>query len=278
MRNRNIWLVVALAGAAVWTQAQWLNHAAPGTPRTRDGKTNLTAPAPRASNGKPDLSGVWEVEASSFAELSRLIPGGQNVLGEDVPSKYFINILADFKSEEAPVRAADAALFRQRAEAFGKDYPVIRCLPAGVPNGDLVPEPHKIAQMPGLVVMLYENNTNFRQIFTDGRKLPDDPQPAWTGYSVGKWEGDALVVDTAGFNDQGWLDAFGLTHSDALHVTERFHRRDFGHLEQQITIDDPKAYTRPFTIKVTQRLLPDTDLLENYCAENEKDRPPLVGK
>src|SRR6266700_3193457 len=194
MRNRNIWLVAALAGTPMWTQAQWLNHSAPGTPRTRDGKPNLTAPAPRAANGKPDLSGIWQVEGSSFAELGRLLPGGVNGLGEDVPSKYFINILADFKPEESPVRPSDVALFRQRAEAFGKDGPITHCLPAGVPGGELLPGPFKIVQTPALTVMLYENNTIFRQVFTDGRKLPDDPQPAWQGYSVGKWDGDSLVV------------------------------------------------------------------------------------
>ena len=274
-----MWLAVALAAASVWAQAQWLKHAAAGTPRRRDGKPNLTAPAPRTANGKPDLSGVWPVEASSFAELGRLLPGGVNGLGKDVPSKYFINVLADFKPEEALVRSSsDAALFRQRAEAFGKDGPITHCLPAGVPAGELLPEPFKIVQTPGLTMMLYEENTTFRQVFTDGRKLLDDPQSAWMGYSVGKWEGDSLVVDTTGFNDRGWLDAFGHSHSEALHVTERFRRRDFGHIEVQITIDDPKIYTKVFTIEVTERLLPDSDVLENFCAENEKDGTHLVGK
>ena len=126
--------------------------------------------------------------------------------------------------------------------------------------------------------MLYEQDTSFRQVFVDGRKQPGDPQPSWLGYSVGKWDGDSLVIETAGFNDRSWLDAFGHPHSDAMHVTERFHRRDFGHMEVEITVDDPKTYTKPFTIKVNQRLLPDTELLESFCLENERDRTHLVGK
>ena len=126
--------------------------------------------------------------------------------------------------------------------------------------------------------MLYEQDTSFRQIFVDGRKQPVDPQPSWLGYSIGKWDGDSLVVDTAGFNDRSWLDAFGHPHSDAMRVTERLHRRDFGHTEVEITVDDPKTYTKPFTVKLNQRLLPDTDLIESVCLENERDRTHLVGK
>jgi len=255
--------------------AQWLNHPVPGTPRTRDGKPNLSAPAPRASNGKPDLSGIWEPEGAPFNELLRYLPdGGVNGLGEDAPSQYFFNLLADFKPEEAPLRPQAAKLMRESA---GKS-PITFCLPAGLPLADTVPAPHKLVQTPGLILMLYEADTSFRQIFTDGRKLPADPQPAWMGYSVGRWEGDTLVVDSAGFNDRSQLDAFGHPHSEALHVTERFRRRDFGHLELQITLDDPKTFTRPFTVKVTQRLLPDTDLIESVCNENEKDTRHMAAK
>jgi hypothetical protein len=129
-----------------------------------------------------------------------------------------------------------------------------------------------------VIALLYEQYTRFRQIFIDGRKPPNDPQPSWLGYSVGKWDGDSLVVDTAGFNDRTWLDAFGHPHSEAMRVTERFQRRDFGHMDVQITVDDSKMYTRPFTIKINQRLLPDTDLIESVCLENEKDRAHIVGK
>ena len=143
---------------------------------------------------------------------------------------------------------------------------------------ETAPAPYKIVQTPGLIVMLYERDTNFRQIYTDGRKLPEDPSPAWFGHSVARWDADRLVVDTAGFNDRGWLDARGHTHSDALRVTERFHRRDFGHMDVEITLDDPKTYARPFTIRLNQILLPETDLIEYFCSENERDLRHFTGK
>ena len=275
MPNRIAWFLMMLVGAPACAPAQWLNQPTPGTPRTRDGKPNLSAPAPRASNGKPDLSGIWQAEASPIPELISVLPGGVNGLGEDTPSKYFINILADYKPEEAPLQPSEAALFRKRTQA---QFPPSRCLPVGVSQLDAYPEPHKLIQTPGVIVMLYETNTTFRQIFTDGRKMPNDPQPAWLGYSVGKWEGDWLVVDTTGFNDRSWLDTIGHTHSQDLHVMERFHRRDFGHMDVEVTIDDPKTYTKPFSIKFSQRLLPDTDLIEQYCAEDEKDEAHLFAK
>ncbi len=147
-----------------------------------------------------------------------------------------------------------------------------------MPLAEIAPAPYKIVQTPGMTVMLYERDTTFRQVYTDGRELPNDPQPAWLGYSVGKWDGDSLVVETIGLNDRSWLDARGHTHSDALHLTERFQRLDFGHMEVRMTIDDPKTYTKPFTIKLRQRLLPDTDLLESFCVENEKDLIHIEGK
>jgi hypothetical protein len=269
-------LAIVLTTAAS-LHAQW-NHRAPETPRMPDGKANLSASAPRAANGKPDLSGVWQAEGSPIPELMRLLPGGENGLGEALPSKYFIDILADFKPEEAPIQPSAGALFKQRAAAFGKDGPLTHCLPASVPGGELLPSPHKIVQTPQLVVMLNELDTSFRQIFIDGRTHPADPQPSWLGYSVGRWEGDSLVVDTMGFNDRGWLDAFGHPHSEALHIVERFHRRDFGHLDVRVTVDDPKTYTRPFTIQFTERLMPDAELIESFCPENEKDATHLASK
>jgi hypothetical protein len=275
MQTQKIWILATLAVAA---HAQWVNHPTPGTPRTRDGKPNLSAPAPRAANGKPDLSGIWLADGAPIEELRKMLPGGVNGLGEEPPSKYFLNILADFKPEEAPIRPAAAALYRQHAQAGGKDFPVTRCLPMGVPVAETAPDPYKILQTPQVVAFLYEADTTFRQVFTDERKLPDNPQPAWMGYSVGHWAGDALIVEAAGFNDQSWLDASGHTHSEALRVTERFHRRDFGHLELQVTIDDPQTFTGPFSFKVNESLLPDTDVLEYYCVENEKDVKHLAAK
>ena len=210
----------------------WLNYPARGTPRTRDGKPNLTAPAPRASDGKPDLSGVWQTE---------LVNPSDSVLGESFPfavpgddprtfSKYFWNILADFKPEEAPMLPEAAELFRKnRATAI---TPGTNCLPLSMPAADLLAySPFKIIQTRGVTMVLYEIDNTHRQIYTDGRKLPVDPNPTWMGYSVGRWTGDTFVVDSAGFNDRGRLDGFGHPRSEALHLQERFHRRDFGHMD-----------------------------------------------
>jgi hypothetical protein len=278
MPSRNAWILIALAVAPALAQAQWLNHPTPGIPRTSDGKPNLSARTPRAADGRPNLSGLWQTEAAPADMLERLIPGTTNGAGEEPLSQYFINILADFKPEAAPIQPAAAALFLQRAKAFSNESPLSHCLPEGMPLVEMAPAPYKIIQTPGLMVMLYERDTTFRQVYTDGRKLPDDPQPTWLGYSAGRWDGDSLVVETTGFNDRGWLDARGHTHSEALHLTERFHRLDFGHMEVQLTIDDPKTYTRPFTIQLKQRLQADSDLLESFCAENEKDSRHVDGK
>jgi hypothetical protein len=268
------WLPWVLLGLLAHTAyGQWLNYPAPGTPRTRDGKPNLTARAPRASNGKPDLSGLWHVEPTPVAEMERLFGkdvGAVNVpgMGPGTISKYFLNIFLDFKPAEMPLRPG------VKLQPFVGGL----CQPAGIPISFLVSEPDKIVQTPGLIVILYETDDTHRQIYTDGRPLPKDPVPAWLGYSVGKWEGDTLVVETAGFNDRTVLDAMGHPHSDALRVIERYHRRDFGHMDVEMTFDDPKIYTRAFTIKITQELWPDSDILEFVCNENEKDRPHLETK
>ncbi len=173
----------------------------------------------------------------------------RTVWAKSIPSKYFINFFADLKPEETFLRAADAAAYRRRARRSASALPAFAACPAGIPQADLIPEPFKIIQTPAVAVMLQEGNSTFRQIHTDGRALPRDPQPTWLGYSVGKWEGDTLVVDTIGFNDQSWLDAFGHTHTEALHVVERFTRRNFGLIELQLTVEDAKMYMKPVTVK-----------------------------
>jgi len=273
-------LTVLIALAASCTYAQWLNYPTPGMPRTRDGKPNLTAPAPRASNGKPDLSGLWHVQPTPREEMDRIfgadlikaadatsVPG----MELDTISKYAISVFADLKPEDVPIRPEAAKLFGQRVQGSVRD-PGVDCLPLGIPISSLVSEVHKIVQTPGLIVVLLEVDNAHRQIYMDGRKLPTDPQPSWLGYSVGKWEGDTLVVDTIGFNDKAWLDVLGHPRSEAMHLVERYHRRDFGHLDVEMTFDDPKMYSKPFSIKVTHQLIPDSDILEYFCAENEKDR------
>jgi len=270
MDRTKLWVLAALLAATPLAPAQWLNYPTTGIPRTADGKPNLSAPAPRA-HGKPDLSGLWQTDSAPPELLERLVPSGTNGAGEEPLSQYFINIFSDFRAEDIPFLPAAAELYRERARNFTNVSPISHCLPEGMPMLEMAPAPYKFVQMPGVTFLLYERDTTYRQVYTDGRKLPEDPQPSWLGYSVGKWDGDSFVVDSAGFNDRGWLDARAHTHSEALHLTERFHRLDFGHMEVLLTINDPKTYSRPFTVKLKQRLLPDTDLLESYCAENEKD-------
>jgi hypothetical protein len=221
-------------------------------PRTKEGKPNLSAPAPRAADGKPDLSGLW----------------GMN------PGPY-TNIATDLKPED--VQPWADALFKQHAGALGRDDPAqAQCLPQG-PRANLYPpEMEKFIQTPGVLVVLIED-LSYRQIFLDGRELPTDPDPSFMGYSVAHWDGDTLVAETMGFKDRTWLDMAGHPHTEALRITERFRRRDFGHMEISETIDDPKAFTKPFTITIKAEIVPDTEILEYVCAENEKDHKHLVG-
>ncbi|HEY7334772.1 MAG TPA: hypothetical protein VH639_07800 [Bryobacteraceae bacterium] len=258
-----VWMGILFAGACFSARGQWLNEPTPGAPRTPDGRVNMTGPVPRV-NGKPDLSGIWQAEAEPRG------PGGLYGLGESPNSKYFRDILSDFKPAEAPLTPAGAEILRKHGQP-GAFNPTLNCLPDGVPHADLLPEPFKIIQTPREMLFLYEVETIFRQVFTDGRKLPADPSPTWLGYSIGHWDGDTMVIDTMGFNDSSWLDARGHGHSEQMRVQERFHRRDFGHLEATVTVTDPKVLTQPVTINFVERLLPDTDVFEHVCSENEKD-------
>jgi len=248
--------VIVLAAAA---PAQWLNYPTAGLPRTGDGKPDLAAPMPKTADGKPDLSGVW-------------IPAD---------TKYFMNLAADLKPEDAPYQPWARDLVAQREGGVHKEDPLAQCMPPGVPRVETHGgHPFKIIQMPRELILLYETSTNevFREVFTDGRPLPKDPQPSWKGYSVGRWEGDTMVVDTIGFNDRGWIDTDkGHPQTEALHVTERFRRRNAGTMEIGITIDDPKAYTKPWSAKFNLKLVPDTELIETVC-ENSRNTEHMVGK
>jgi len=269
--------VVALALTAVM-QAQWLNYKTPGVPRTRDGKPRLDAPAPRAQDGHPDLSGVWMHELTAVAEVRRLFgPSIDEAVKVDVPGmeigtqhKYGLNILVDFTPEQSPMRPETAAMLqRKRTDVIEGS-----CTGGGVPGfplAGLLSEPIKIVQTPRLTMVVYEAGGNHRQIYADGRTLPREfDLPAYYGYSAAHWDRDTFVVETAGFNDKTRLDAMGHPHSDQLRVVERFRRRDFGHLDVEMTFDDPKMYTRPFTIRVPHNLLADADIFE-MIPENEKD-------
>jgi hypothetical protein len=233
---------------------QWIKQPTQGIPRTPEGKANLTAPAPRTSDGKPDLSGMWQLSLGAG---------------------FVANLATELKPEE--VRPWAAAIYKERSENLGKDDPwTVQCQPLGtrhITNGGAA----KIIQTPGLIAILYEDLA-YRQIHMDGRALPKDPNPTFMGYSVGRWDGDTLVVDSIGFKDTTWLDMGGHPHTEDLHVTERFHRRDFGHMDFEVTFEDPKAYARPWTVKNSINLVADTELLEFVCAENERDRAHLVGR
>jgi hypothetical protein len=265
-----LWIVIACIVAGVSMRAQWLNQPMAGAPRMRDGKINMTGPVPRL-NGKPDLSGIWQVQGDPRA------PGGLFGLGESLNSRYFRDILSDFKPEERPLTPLGVERLRQHTQP-GAFNPTLNCLPDGVPHGDLLPEPFKILHSPGVIVMLYEVETTFRQIFMDGRKLPADMSPTWQGYSVGRWDGDTLVIDSAGFNDRSWLDARGTPRSTDMRIEERFRRRDYGHMDLTITLTDPQIFTKPITFSVVEELLPDTDVLEHYCVENERDDAHMPGR
>ena len=246
---------------AIAACSQWLHYPTAGMPRTRDGKPNLAAPAPKGRDGKPDLSGLWIPEND---------PATKGTNGETLPP-LFLDFSFGLKAGEFSMQPWAERVYGERQRNHQADDPLTMCKPLGGPRLNALPSPIKIVQTPGLTVMMHEIEVTFRQIHTDGRKLPDDPQPSTLGYSTGRWEGGALVVDTVGFHDEGWLDAFGHPYSDALHVTERFRRRDFGHLEVQMTIDDPKAYRKAFTVTQVMDFLPDSDLLEYFCSENERD-------
>jgi hypothetical protein len=255
-------------------EAQWLDQRDKGVPRLPNGKPNLSAPLPRTRDGKPDLTGVWEARASEPGEARRVVRDPNQVdpaVDLQNASKYFMNIFADNKAAEELMRPDAAALLKTRLQAMGTTSPSSHCLPAGVPFAMLI-TPFKMIQTPVEIVVLPEDNNPPRQIYLDGRKLAKDPDPSWMGYSVGQWQGDTLVVDTIGLNDKTWLDALGHPHSESMHLTERFRRTDFGHMQIEVTVDDPKMYTKPFSVTIPMALLPDTDIFESVCAENERDR------
>jgi len=238
--------VCATGGTAA---AQWLSLPLPGTPRTADGQPDLNASAPRTADGTPDHSGIWRLDRSHHNSNANLLVEGA----------------------EAPMLPWAVEVYEQRVETFGYDRPMTVCLPHGVPDGITSPYGFKIVQTPTLTVHLYEEFTKFRQIHTDGRQLPVDPNPQYYGYSVGGWEDDTFVVVTAGFKEGSWLDNDGHPHTDALRITERFRRLNFGTMEVTVTVDDPEAYSRPWTAETMRLALqPDTELLEHLC-ENNRD-------
>jgi hypothetical protein len=228
--------------------------------------STLAQPVPRTAEGKPDLSGMWWVPDQSRD-------------GIDAPPKYSLNLAADLDPDDLGIEPWADALMKQRQANMRKDMPASRCLPWPVPAMAAVPVPFQIIETTAAIVILHEVQHMFRQIFMDGRVLSPKPNPTWLGYSVGRWEGDTLVVETRGFNDRSWLDGLGHPHTEDLHVIERYRRLDFGHMEIAYTIDDPKTYRKAWTNKMPAELTPpDIQIYEDVCRENEKDAPHLVGK
>jgi hypothetical protein len=251
--------------------AQWINYPSPGTPRTPDGKPNLKAPAPKAPDGKPDLSGIWHVDSTSINPILF----GALFVSQGGPNRFSLQLWTP-NGAPIPMQPWAEAVYKERQRNFSLDRPSGHCLPHGIPDA-MVIDDFKIVQHPGLTLILYEEFARFRQIFTDGRSHPEDMNPAWLGYSIGKWDQDRFVVDTLGYNDLSWLDDAGHPHSDALHTIESFRRVDFGHMDFDLTIDDPKAYTRSWSIAIHFVLFPDTELIEDVC-DNERDDRHLVGR
>jgi hypothetical protein len=257
--------------------AQWLKYPTAGVPRTRDGKLNLTAPAPRTREGKPDFSGLW-LTADGLPCTQQTLGQEFLVCGAELPiSRYGINMGAGLPSG-LPYQPWASQQVKYETEQNSKDDPHARCLPDTFVRLYGLPHIQKFVQLPRLLVMLDELNASYRQVFTDGRPLPTSPQPSWQGYSSGKWVGDTLVVDSIGFRDGLWLDIVGSPMTDAAKVRERIRRPDYGHLEIEVTVDDSKAYTKPWTVTLKQALVVDTELVDEICLENEKSVQRMLGK
>ncbi len=271
-------LLVLVAAGALSPQllAQWLKYPTAGVPRTADGQPNMTAPTPRTPDGKPDFSGMWLTDDGFPCAQS---PGKEFLTcGAELPiSRYGIDIGMGVPGG-LPYRPETAVLVKKRTADQSKDDPHARCFPDTFLRSYGLPHIQKFIQVPGLLVMLDEDNANYRQVFTDARPLPQDPNPAWNGYSSARWEGDTLVVDSNGFRDDLWLDVNGNFITSAAKVRERIRRPDYGHLQIEVTVDDPKAYTKPWTVNLKQRIVVDTELVDEICLENEKSAQRMRGK
>jgi hypothetical protein len=245
---------------------QWLRYPTADVPRNADGTPNLTAAAPRLPDGKPDFSGLWHVAMRNpcNAALNRF-SGCTEIGGSPLARDLGVQLPGGL-----PYQPWAAEIVKQRAADDSRDDPHVRCLPDNPPRHWGLPHLNKIVHTPKLLVVLYEVNAMYRQIFTDGRPLPDDPTPGWNGYSTARWEGDTLVVQTIGFRDNLWIDLHGSPMSDAAKMTEQLRRPNYGTLEVEITVDDPKVYTRPWTVRMDQVIELDTDLIDEFCLENEK--------
>ncbi len=263
MSTRTVFACIISLLAAAPACAQWGPMPHGSIPRTSTGAPDLTAPAPKLRR-TPDLSGVW------LPDMEPLPPGFHTVEGDQPFPRYMIDIMADLKPEEAPLQPWAVSVLQGRVGERSTAAPKSACRPTGVPWINSMPLPYKIVQTESLVLSLYEDSTVFRQIFLDGRTPVEGAVPRWMGYSTGRWEGGYLVVETVGLTEQSRLDGIGHPHSEQLRVTERFRRVDAGHLEIEVTLDDPQAFTRPFSYTIKTTAVADDDLLEYFCTDNEK--------
>jgi hypothetical protein len=275
-----------LAAIPGYLAAQWPTYHAAGEPRTADGKVNLEAPAPKTPDGKPDLSGIWEFRNTPGPDGAKAPPPPPPDTGTGLgPNQRFNPRLSQFFNigttlkDGLPFLPMAAELRQRRAAENNKDNPDAHCLPLGLMQLHTHPQPRKIIQNANLIVILFEAQAGIRQIFLDGRSLPKpDAQPWWYGYSVGHWDGETLVVETTGFRDDVWLDVEGSPLTNSGKMTERFRRVNYGNLDIDITVEDPHVYSKPWTVKIKDRLMPDTELIEFICNENDRSGPHLVGK
>ena len=274
-----VFAVFVLIGTSASLSAQWRAYPDRDVPRKTDGSVNLEAPAPKTADGKPDFSGIWQ---NAWFVNGRVTPLPVSPAGEP-PAATFADVFANFKGE-LPLQPWAAQLKAARKEQNSKENPDAHCLPMGLMQFHMHPQPRKVLQTRDVIAILYEGNSGVRQIFIDGRPLPDaDAQPWWYGYSTGHWDGDTLVIETAGFRDGGWLDIYGSPLTDKAKMTERWRRSNYGSMQIDITIDDPKAYTKPFSVRVHHRIavdgpVLDSELIEFICNENNKAPQLMVGK
>jgi len=260
--------------------AQWPAYPTAGVPKTADGRPDLTGRTPKTLDGHPDLSGIWRFVDSPDARPGPSLPPGVGSpgIGSPVRGLYQFFDIGSTLKDGLPFQPWAQELRRQRVAQDNKDNPDAHCLPIGLMQLHTHPQPRKIIQSPGVIVILYEANAGIRQIFTDGRPLPDNAEPWWYGYSIGKWDGETLVVESNGFRDDVWLDVEGSPLTESGKITERFRRINYGNIEIEVTVDDPKAYTKPWTVQVHHQIMLNTDLIEFVCQENEKDVPHMTGK
>jgi hypothetical protein len=276
-------LVILMASAPL--AAQWVKYPTPGVPRKADGSVNMSAPTPRMADGKPDFSGIWttaEPNIRTGAELSspqqefsprdpqqRTEAQGPGEASSVTGSRQMADIGVDLPGG-LPYQPWLVPIVKERTANLAKDDPHIQCLPDNFIRAYGLPHLLKFVHTPNLLVVLNEMNAGYRQVFTDGRPLPKDPTPTWQGYSSAKWSGDTLVIDTVGLRDDTWIDWHGSVVTEAAKVREEIRRPDFGHLEVRISVDDPKAYTKPWTVLLKQRIVVDAELIDEICLENER--------